>query len=280
MRPATVVRRLITDDAAWAADRLADGGTVAQAFANFYVITTRPDEPIVRGVNEMKGRPPSQVGSITGPPCALPEVWDLGQLPDGLPRRVALNLVDVFFSLGPFGFRGPAASSIPAHLTFPEGAMTTAQVIAPGYACPSNDFLARALQITGDDLLYITSANRSRHQTGADDSPAHFLAEGLRAEFGDQPGFVIVEHPDEEGARARYPQFLPMSTTILGLHTVVRRPDDPRPHLVLDRHGSLHASVVREVLAEFGYGLVLGPRAQTRLLLRDYSRGISDRSVA
>ena len=41
MRPATTVRRVITDDAAWAADRLADGGTVAQAFANFYVITTR-----------------------------------------------------------------------------------------------------------------------------------------------------------------------------------------------------------------------------------------------
>ena len=110
--------------------------------------------------------------------------------------------------------------------------------------------------------------------------PRTSCAEGLRAEFGDQPGFVIVEHPDEEGARARYPQFLPMSTTILGLHTVVRRPDDPRPHLVLDRHGSLPASVVREVLAEFGYGLVLGPKAQTRLLLRDYSRGIADRSAA
>ena len=158
--------------------------------------------------------------------------------------------------------------------------MATAQAIAPGYACPSNDFLARALHATGDDLLYITSANRSRHQTGADDSPAHYLAAGLRAEFGDQPGFVVVAHPDEAAARARYPRHLPMSTTILGLHTVVTRPDDPRPHLVLDRHGSLHASAVRAVLAEFGFGLVLGPRAQTRLLLRDYSRGLADRSVA
>ena len=216
---AATVRRVITDDAGWAADRLADGGTVAQAFANFYVITTRADEPIVRGVNRMKGRPPAQVGSITGPPSALPDVWDLDQLPDGLPKRTALSLLDVFFGLGPFGFRGPAAAGIPAHLTFPEGELSTAQVIAPGYACPSNEFLARALQVTGDDLLYITSANRSRHQTGADDSPAHFRAAGLRAEFGDQPGFVVVEHPDEDAARARYPQYLPMSTTILGLHT-------------------------------------------------------------
>ena len=277
---ATTVRRVITDDAAWAADRLADGGTVAQAFANFYVITTRADEPIVRGVNRMKGRPPTQVGSITGPPSALPDVWDLDQLPDGLPKRTALSLLDVFFGLGPFGFRGPAAAGIPAHLTFAEGELSTAQVIAPGYACPSNEFLARALQVTGDDLLYITSANRSRHQTGADDSPAHFRAAGLRAEFGDQPGFVVVEHPDEDAARARYPQFLPMSTTILGLHTVVRRPGDPRPHLVLDRHGSLPASVVREILAEFGFGLVLGPKAQTRLLMRNYSHGLADRGAA
>ena len=31
------------------------------------------------------------------------------------------------------------------------------------------------------------------------------------------------------------------------------------------------------VLAEFGFGLVLGPKAETRLLLRDYSERLSDR---
>jgi len=272
--------RLITEDASWAASRLADGDTVAHAFANFYVITTKADADTVRGVNLMKGRPPGQVGSITGPPAALPAVWDLDRLPAGLSRPTALNLLDTFFAMGPFGFRGPAAPDVPGHLTFPEGSMSTAQVIAPGYACPSNEFLVRALRATGDDFLYITSANRSRHQTGADDSPAHYLAAGLRAEFGDQPGFVVLDHPEEMVARARYPRHLPMSTTILGLHTVLSRPDDPRPHLVLDRHGSLPASVVREVLAEFGFGLVLGPKAQTRLLLRDYSHGLADRSVA
>jgi hypothetical protein len=58
---------------------------------------------------------------------------------------------------------------------------------------------------------------------------------------------------------------------------VTRVPGDPRPHLVLERHGSLPVEQVRQVLAEFGYGLVLGPRAATRLLLRDYSERLGDR---
>ena len=33
-------------------------------------------------MNVMKGRPPGQVGSITGPPASIPEVWDLDRLPD------------------------------------------------------------------------------------------------------------------------------------------------------------------------------------------------------
>src|SRR6185312_5307780 len=75
--PASNTIRLITEDASWAAAQLAGGNTVAHAFANFYVITTRADADTVRGVNLMKGRPPGQVGSITGPPAALPGVWDL-----------------------------------------------------------------------------------------------------------------------------------------------------------------------------------------------------------
>jgi hypothetical protein len=103
----------------------------------------------------MKGRPAGQVGSITGPPSAIPDVWDFRQLPSGLTRRSILQLIDTLFAMGPFGFRGPAAPWIPAHLTFPDGAVNTAQVIAPGYSCPSNDFLSRSLLATGDDLLYI-----------------------------------------------------------------------------------------------------------------------------
>ena len=150
--PATT-RRLITRDAGFAAQSLADGAIVAHGFGNFYVITTRADAATVRRVNLMKGRPPGQVGSITGPPSAIPDVWDFDQLPDGLTRRQVLRLIDTFFELGPFGFRGPAASHVPAHLTFPDGEISTAQVIAPGYACPSNDFLRRSLRTTGDEML-------------------------------------------------------------------------------------------------------------------------------
>ncbi len=271
-------RRFIDDpaDTDWAAERLTQGAVVANACGNFYVITTRADADTVRGVNVMKGRPPSQVGSITGPPNALPDLWDYNRLPDCLTRRTVLNLLDTFFALGPFGFRGPAAAGVPPHLTFPEGDIPTAQAIAPGYACPSNRFLSRSLLITGADYLYITSANRSRHLTGADDSPAHWRADGLRAEFGHENGFSLIEHRDEAAARARYPHYLPMSTTILGFHTVLRVPGDRRPHLILDRHGSLPVEAVRAIVADFGFGLVLGPKAQTRLLLREYALGLSD----
>ncbi len=263
-------------DCASAARRLATGGIVAHAFANFYAIITRGDADTVRRVNALKGRPPGQVGSVTGSPAALWEAWDLDRLPDGLDRRAVRTLVDTFFALGPFGFRGPAAASLPPHLTVPEGEVTTAQVIAPGYACPSNSFLGRARAACGDDLLYITSANRSRHLTGADDSPAHWRAEGLLAEFGAEDAFCLVAHSDEAAARARYPRYLPMSTTILGFHTLIRRPGDPRPHLVLERHGSMPVADVRAVLAGLGYGLIIGPRAETRLQLRDYSLRSTD----
>ena len=277
---AAPLRPLLIDDAAACADaarQLAEGAVVANAFANFYVITTRGDAETVRRVNGMKGRPSGQVGSITGSPAALWEVWDLDQLPEGLDPRGLRTLVDTFFALGPFGFRGPAAPSVPPHLTFAEGEISTAQVIAPGYACPSNRFLGRARRACGDDLLSITSANRSRHLTGAEDSPAHWRADGLVAEFGDEDGFVLLAHSDEAAARARYPRYLPMSTTILGFHTVIRRPGDPRPHLILERHGSMPIVDVRAVLAGLSFGLVIGPKAENRLELRDYSLRLSDR---
>jgi tRNA A37 threonylcarbamoyladenosine synthetase subunit TsaC/SUA5/YrdC len=273
----TAVRRSISRDAGFAARALDAGAVVAHAFANFYAITTRADEETVRRVNVMKGRPATQVGSITAPPNAIRDVWDFGELPAGLTRRRILQLVDAFYTLGPFGFRGPATAHVPPHLTSRDGPITTTQVIAPGYACGSNNFLTAALRATGDDFLYITSANRSRHVTGTDDSPAHWRADGLRAEFGDEPRLLIVEHDDEAVTRARYPRYLPMSATILGFHRVVHVTGDRRPHLVLERHGSMPVDDVRSVLDDFGLGLVLGPRAHTRLAVRDYSRRLADR---
>jgi hypothetical protein len=254
-----------------AADALAGGGIVAQAFANFYVITTRPDPGTVRRVNLMKGRPPDQVGSITTTPARLPLVYDWSRLPAGLTRKDVCGLMDAVFTLGPFGFRGPAAAHIPHHLTQVDDGVATAQVIAPGYACSSNRFLARSLEAIDDDILYITSANRSRHLTGAEDEPAHYRADGLRAEFGHEPGFVLLEHDDEEAAWRTYPLYAPMSTTILAFHKVAGRDEHGRLNLVVERHGSLPVDQLREVVGRLGFGLVLGANAAHRLLQREYA---------
>lgn len=266
-------RPILTDvvESARAAAELAAGGVVGHGFGNFYAITARADQASVARVNAMKGRPVDQVGSVTVPPSRIPEQFDWTALPPGLSRRAVLTVMDTFFGLGPFGFRGPAAAHLPAHMTSRDGAALTTQVIAPGYACPANDFLTRGLDATGDDLLYTTSANRSRHLTGADDTPAHWRADGLRAEFAHEPAFRLLEHPDEDAARAGYPLHLPMSTTILGFHRLGTNPSDPRMiQFVLERHGSLHVDVVRNVLDRFGFGLEIGPRARTRLRLREY----------
>lgn len=270
LRPSSS-RLVITDPAsrAEAAQQLAgNGAAIGHAFANFYAITTRSDAATLRRVNVMKGRPPGQVGSITTVAARIPTLWDWDQLPAPLTRRRVLTVIDTFLALGPFGFRGPAAARIPAQLSWSDDGVRTAQLIAPGHSCPSNDFLGRAIRATGDDLLYITSANRSRHLTGADDSPAHWRAAGLRDDFGDR--LTIVEHLDEAAVGAAYPGYLPMSTTILGFHRITTGADG-RPHLRLERHGSLHLDTVRVVLDRLGFGLTIGPGAVVRQQLRLYS---------
>lgn len=266
--------RLITTDAEYCAQALAGGSAVAHPFGNIYGITSRADAETVRRVNVMKGRPPEQIGSITGPPSVISDVWDFESLPSGLSRRTVLELVDAFLELGPFGFQGPAADHVPQHLTCPDGGISTAQFISPGSACPSNDFFRRCLAATGEKLLYVTSANRSRHLTGADDSPAHWLAGGLRADFDGEADLLIVEQADEPATARRYPRHLPMSTTVLALHRLVHVPGELRPSLVMERHGSLHEDDVRTVADGFGFGLVRGPKAHTRLRQRDYPQTV------
>jgi hypothetical protein len=151
----------------------------------------------------------------------------------------------------------------------------TTQVIAPGYACASNDFLARSLDGVSTDLLYVTSANRSRHCTGAVDEPAHWTAAGLRAEFGREPGFRVLAHADEGAARRRYPQFAPMSTTIVAFHKTAGIDLQGRVRLLVERHGSFATDDLRVVLGRLGFELTLAPGATQRLLQRDYSHRAS-----
>jgi hypothetical protein len=232
-------------DAEFAAQAIASGAVVGHPFGNFYVITTRPDADVVRGVNLMKGRPADQVGSLTTTRELVPGLFDWSQLPHGLSRATMVAIIDRLFGLGPFGFRGPAGRHIPDHLAAFDGTIRTTHLIAPGYACPSNALLARAIDLLGVEFLYITSANRSRFETGADDEPAHFTAAGLLSEFGHEPSFVVLEHADEYGARAAYPLHAPMSTTIIGFHKLGTVGADGRPRLIVERHGSLPVAFVR-----------------------------------
>jgi hypothetical protein len=251
-----------------AAAVLAAGGVVGQGFGNFSVLTTRSDAVTVRRINLLKGRPPGQVGSVVTTPPRIPLLFDWGALPEGLTARAVRSLMDALFELGPFGFRGPAAAHVPNHLAQVDEGVRTTQVIAPGYACPSNRFLSRALDLVDGDLLYVTSANRSRHLTGAPDEPAHWRADGLRAEFGSDLDFVVLAHPDEAAARRCYPLHAPMSTTILAFHKVAQEGREVR--LVVERHGSLPLEQLRSVVERVGFGLEIAPSAARRLELREY----------
>lgn len=266
-RPARLVLTdpLHAEAAAWA---LADGAVVGHGFAGFYALTSRADPATVRRVNQLKGRPDDQVASVTTAPSRIPQVWDWARLPDPVTRRSVLGVVDALLALGPFGFRGPAAGHIPDHLTAVQDGVRTVQLIVPGYACPANDFLARAIEACDDDLLAITSANRSRPASGLADSPPHWRAEGLQDDFGAEPDFLLLEHDDEAEARSRWPLHGPRSTSVLGFHRL--GPDGRRPALVLERHGSLSVGVISGVLDRLGFSLVLAPAARQRLSMRAY----------
>jgi hypothetical protein len=156
---------------------------------------------------------------------------------------------------------------MPGHLTSLDSTTRTTQLIGPGYRCPSNALVDEALARTGGDYLFITSANVSSGVTGRVE-PAHYDLRGMQEDFGNADGVVLIGHREEGPVRASYPRHLPMSTSILAFHRL-GTDEQGRPALVLERHGSLAADDVRDIVAGFGFGLVLGPGAAERLPLRD-----------
>jgi hypothetical protein len=255
----TTQRRLVLTnpaDVQHAADALAGGGVVGHGFANISVITSRPDPDIVRQVNVLTGQPADQLGSITVPPDRLPDLYDWTQLPPGLTKRSVLRVVDAFCGSGPFGFRGPAADLVPDHLTQLDGDVVITDVLVPGYDCPSNDFLAHALAATDDCVLHVTYASPSHRGAATEDSG---------------PRFTLLEHADEQDAHHRYAGYQATPPTILSFHRPLIVRDDRRPHLMLERSGSLHVEAVRTTLDELGFGLVISPEADNRLLRQDYA---------
>jgi hypothetical protein len=251
-----------------AARALALGAVACIGFGNFYAITAHPDLGVVRHVNQIKGRPLDQVGSVTTTREHLAQLFDWDRLPAPLTEARVVELFDALLERGPFGFRGPAAAHLPAHLTMPDGAVRTTQVISGGYACPAQPFLRRCMAEIDENYLYITSANRSHVATGSAEEPAHHTLRGLQEDFGTAAGVLMLAHRDERRARLSYPTYEPNSVTILAFHYLGGTPY--RPALRVERHGSLDVDQVRPIVADLGFDLELGPRAQQRLAVRSY----------
>lgn len=236
-----------------AAEATAGGSALFYAFGNFCALAARPDLVTMRAMNRLKGRPLDQVGSVTTTPERAAAVFDWDALP-GLSRRLVTAVMSDLHALGPIGVRGPAADWVPDHLTVEDAGVRTVQLISPGDACPSNGLVAETLELIGERILYITSANRS-----GDGSAAHCEIAEIQREFGEAPGVVLIGHRNERAVRRRYPLHRPCSTSVVAVHRGV---------LTLERHGSLGVEDIRAIVARRGLALALGDGAHERVPMR------------
>ena len=243
-----------------AAEATAAGAALFYAFGNFCALAARPDLESLRAMNALKGRPTDQVGSITTTPEKASRVfaWDDVHVPWSALVAVMSDLN----TLGPIGFRGPAAEHIPDHLTVTDQGVRTVQLITPGDICPSNALVADVLDLIGEDILYITSANTSSHVSKQLEA-AHFEMREIQREFGERAGVVLIGHRNERANRRRYPHHLPCSTSIVAFHS---------GELVLERLGSLDADTIVRAAARHGLEVTIGAAARERVPVRAVSR--------
>ena len=154
---------------------------------------------------------------------------------------------------------------MPDHLTVTENGIRTVQHISPGVRCRSNALVREVLELTGEDMLFITSANSSGSRTRQPEA-AHYEMDAIAAEFGHRRDILMIGHDDEYRNRLTYPRHLPCSTTIVAFHRDAR--EGGRPTLVLERHGSLDIEDARQVADRHGYGLAVAPSAHVRVPVR------------
>ena len=248
-----------------AARATAAGAALLYGFGNLYALAALPDRASVVRVNRMKGRPARQPGSVTSDPSRLQLAFDWSKLRRDVEPDILHALMTELQALGPIGFRGPAAARVPGHLTVVDDGIRTAQHISPGVRCRSNALVGDVLDRTGQDLLFITSANKSSHVSRRSEA-AHCEMDEVYREFGHRDDVVMIGHADEAATRAFYPNHLPCSTSILGFHRDVR--ENGRPALVLERHGSLDVERIRTVAARHGFALAIAPYARERVPVR------------
>jgi tRNA A37 threonylcarbamoyladenosine synthetase subunit TsaC/SUA5/YrdC len=251
----------IANDRRAAARATAGGAALFYGFGNFCALAALPDHASVLRVNRLKGRPAGQAGSVTSDPSRMALAFDWSRVP-GEPE-IVLSMMADFMALGPIGFRGPAAPDVPDHLTVMDGMVRTVQHISPGVRCRSNALVRETLELTGEDMLFVTSANSSGDVT-------HYEMAAISSQFGHRNDVVMIGHENEEANRLAYPRHLACSTSIVSFHRDVR--DGDRPALVLERHGSLGIDDVREVAARHGYGLKVAPGGYARLPVRGMER--------
>jgi tRNA A37 threonylcarbamoyladenosine synthetase subunit TsaC/SUA5/YrdC len=251
-----------------AAEATANGAALFYAFGNFCALAARPDLETMRRMNRLKGRPLDQVGSVTTTPEHATSVFVWHALP-GLSRRLVTAVMADLHALGPIGFRGPAATWVPDHLTQMDGGSRTVQLISPGDACPSNALVAEVLELTGDRILYITSANRS-----GDGSAAHCEMAEIQRDFGSEHRVALIGHRNERAVRRSYPLHLPCSTSIVAFHRGV---------LTLERLGSLPAEEIQAVVSRRGLALAIGDHGHERIASRRprnrLARGVQRRTA-
>jgi hypothetical protein len=232
-----------------AARGVALGAIAGHGLGNIYAVSTHPDALVVRYVNTFKSRPADHVGSVTTTRAHVAALFDWSRLPGALSRERVVELIDTLLDRGPFGFRGPAAAHLPAHLTLSDGGVSTTRFISGGYQCPSQSVIARCLEAIDENYLHLT------------EEEAHVQLHGLQQDWYAAAGVLMLAHPDEQRARLRYRAYLPTSATVLAFHRV-RVAADGRPVLQVERHGSLHIDDLRPIVAEFGFDVELGPSAR------------------
>ncbi len=243
-----------------AAEATAAGAALFYAFGNFCALAARPDLESLRAMNALKGRPLDQVGSVTTTPEKASRVFEWDDV--HVPWSALVAVMSALNTLGPIGFRGPAARHIPDHLTVTDQGVRTVQLITPGDICPSNALVSDVLDLVGEDILYITSANTSSHVSKQLEA-AHFEMREIQREFGERPGVVLIGHRNERANRRQYPHHLPCSTSIVAFHT---------GRLVLERLGSLDADTIIRAAARHGLVVTVGAAARERVPVRAVSR--------
>src|SRR4051812_21197109 len=237
-----------------AAEATAAGAALFYAFGNFCALAARPDLASLRAMNALKGRPRDQVGSVTTTPERANKVFDWGAVK--LPWSPLMATMADLQALGPIGFRGPAAAWVPEHLT----SNGTVQLISPGDRCPSNALVSDVLDLIGEDVLYITSANTSSHVSKQIEA-AHYEMREIQKEFGHRDDVVLIGHRNERVNRREYPYHLPCSTSIVAFH---------QGGLVLERLGSLSADMIDSIAEHHNLDLTLGVGGAERVPVRSY----------